>query len=218
MILDALRKIGCDILDIDEKPSRYALPPDANCTHIGVVALDASPSMLDDDWPPSRIAAAKEAALAYIQCLRDGTPNAFVGVVSYSSHARVECSLTAVRDFDALKKRINGITTGSWTNITVGLRESLKLLVDVSVPAQVILLTDGKHNKGSQPISIARDVRRTATLETIGIGGSPNDVNENLLREIASAYPDGTKRYRWIGEPKRLVQEFQSLAGRLSRT
>ena len=52
----------------------------------------------------------------------------------------------------------------------------------------------------------------------IGIGGTPHDVDESLMRDIASEYPDGSKRYRWIGDKERLAQHFHCLAGRITRS
>jgi len=60
-------------------------------------------------------------------------------------------------------------------------------------------------------------LRDIATVECVGIGGTPEEVDEDLLRYIASSYPDGSKRYRWIGDRKRLVEHFHNLAGGITR-
>ena len=58
---------------------------------------------------------------------------------------------------------------------------------------------------------------QTGVPGCIGIGGAPHDVDEPLMKHIASEYPDGSKRYRWIGDKERLAQHFHCLAGRITR-
>ncbi len=183
-----------------------------------VLVIDASPSMLEEDWKPNRLRAAQQAARAFVQRLKNERVDIFVAVVFYYKRAEISCQLTSVQEAAILDEAIDSISCDSWTNITAGLREAYRVLKDVNGTCQVVLLTDGEHNTGSEPYDIAKRLRKIATLETIGIGGSPSDVNEDLLREISSAYPDGSKRYRWIGDKERLVKEFEQLAGRLARS
>lgn len=44
------------------------------------------------------------------------------------------------------------------------------------------------------------------------------EVNEEILKSIASCHPDGTPRYRWIGDKEQLVEHFKQLAGRITRS
>ena len=81
----------------------------------------------------------------------------------------------------------------------------------------MVLLSDGHNNTGPDPRPIAHRLKRSAVIECIGIGGSPSDVDEELMKDIASAYPDGTKRYRWIGDPERLEEAFIELAVGITR-
>jgi Mg-chelatase subunit ChlD len=83
---------------------------------------------------------------------------------------------------------VDGIKTNSYTNITAGLNQALGILKrTTAVTAQVVLLTDGHHNCGRGHEAVAADLRKTAVLETNGIGGSPADVDEALLKSISSA-------------------------------
>lgn len=183
-----------------------------------VLVIDASPSMNDTDWPPSRLDAAKEAARAYVLRLNDESPTAQVAVVAFHKHAKTICPLTPVHRHGIVAKALEAIDTSSATNITAGLQNAQTLLKRCQGPSQVVLLTDGAHNHGPRPNAIAAKLRQIATLEIVGIGGSPQDVDEALLREIASADPDGRKHYRWIGDKAQLVSQFQALAGRLARS
>jgi len=78
---------------------------------------------------------------------------------------------------------------------------------------RIILLTDGDHNQGGSPLSIANRLKNTGVvIDCIGIGGSPSDVNETLLKQIASRNPDGSARYWFIGDQEKLVKTYETLA------
>lgn len=184
-----------------------------------VLVIDASPSMDDTDWRPSRLEAAQRAAQAYIQRLAAEEPDARVAIVAYNVRARTVCDLISVSEAKRLTRAVRSITTDSYTNITAGLKQALAILKrNGAAVCQVVLLTDGHHNSGSRPETVAVNLRKIAVLESVGIGGSPADVDEALLRSISSSYPDGSKRYRWIGDKERLVQHFHKLAGRITRS
>ena len=180
-----------------------------------VLVLDASPSMLDRDWPPSRLEAARDAAKAYCKRLAAEEPQALIAIVAYGGHAWVICPLTPASQYSRLADHIDGIQVTGATNITDGIRKALSLLTGDT--CQVIVLSDGHHNKGPSPRGVAGRLQARAVVETVGIGGRRTDVDEALMMDIASAYPDGTKRYRWIGDKDRLVRHFEELAGGLSR-
>lgn len=182
-----------------------------------VLVMDASPSMLETDWPPTRLVGAQNAGVAYVQRVACTDPLASVAIVRYSTRAKAVCGLRPVADLRQIEQAIRNLKTGFFTNITAGLECAYKLLKNCSWPAQVVLLTDGNHNTGPAPRSIAEKLRRIAILETIGIG-DPGDIDTGLLKEIASRYPDGRPRYRWIGDPETLVQEFKALGGRITRS
>ncbi|MBI9019454.1 MAG: VWA domain-containing protein [Phycisphaerae bacterium] len=84
---------------------------------------------------------------------------------------------------------------------------------DANVIRRIIMLTDGEHNGGGNPVDIARNLKSAGVIiDCIGIGGSPEAVDEELLKQIASANPDGSKRYCFIGDQQQLIQKYQSLA------
>ena len=182
-----------------------------------VQLIDASPSMDSTDWPPTRLEAAKEGALAFVKRLESEEPDARVAIVSYSFEARVHAGLTPAKKAAKLSQAISQIESINCTNIHAGLEAALQVLKYSARPCQVVLLTDGHHNTGPDPIKVAALARKKAVVECIGIGGSPSDVDEELLKDIASARPDGTKRYRWIGDKQGLVRQYHDLAGRITR-
>jgi uncharacterized protein YegL len=182
-----------------------------------VLVIDASPSMDSEDWPPSRLSAAKNAAHAFVDRLSSEEPHARVAIVAYATKAAILLGLTRVTNKRRVFEAIDRIRTRDFTNITAGLRKAARLLEGANRACQVVLLTDGCQNTGPQPYKRAARLRDRAIIECVGIG-QRDEVDENLLREIASSYPDGRKRYRWIGDSQQLVQHFHNLAGRLSRS
>ena len=90
--------------------------------------------------------------------------------------------------------------------------------VNMSVPSNVlcriVLLTDGAHNNaGRSPVSVARQLKNAGVIiDCVGIGGGPEDVDEKMLKKIASVGADGRPRYAFIGDNKRLIRKFEELA------
>jgi len=182
-----------------------------------VLVIDASGSMLDDDWKPARLDGAKDAAVAFAERLSVDQPNSRIGIVAFGCKSRIVCRLTQAGRFDYISKKIRQIEDGGGTNMYAGLRDAHDLLKYSAGTSQVVLLTDGQ-NTGKEPGLLADRLKQSAIVECVGIGGSPGEVDEPLLRTIASAYPDGSKRYRWIGQKEQLVRHFHKLAGGIRRT
>lgn len=85
--------------------------------------------------------------------------------------------------------------------------------VDSKTLRRIIMLTDGEHNGGGSPVNIAKRLKNAGVvIDCIGIGGSPADVDEKLLKQIASQNPDGSIRYCFIGDQQQLIRKYQSLA------
>ena len=203
-----------------------------------VVALDISPSMDDGDWPPSRLHAAKAAAVALIERKKQISPDDEVGIVAYSSDATVvHPPLRVGESAGRLIEALEPLETGSGTNISAALQAAKRLLlpqaprswIDRVLPPvplahdqmirRVILLTDGYHNVGRSPASVARGLKTAnVCIDCVGIGGNPDAVDEALMKTIASKHADGvTPRYVFIGDRGDLIEKFEELAGRITR-
>ena len=179
----------------EEAPSSEAKSSQpAKCTRDCVLVIDVSGSMLDDDWKPTRLDAAKNAAKTFARHLSQEQPNAHIGVVAFGFGAKVICRLTLAREVNMICHEIDRIGENGSTNMYAGLKAALDLLRDHARTCQVVLLTDG-HNTGQNPEKLADRLKEFAILECTGIGGSPADVDEPFLKRIASTYPDGKKRY-----------------------
>ena len=190
--------------------------PTAKGNHDCVLVIDASGSMFLDDWKPTRFDAAINAANTFARRLRQEQPDARIALVIFGRRAKVVCRLTAAGKFRKISHKIYQIDVGGSTNMYAGLKKALDLLKGRARNCQVVLLTDGQ-NTGEDPEKLADRLKEFAIIECIGIGGSPADVDEPLLRRIASSYPNGKTRYRWIGQKEQLIKHFHNLAGAIRR-
>ncbi len=206
-----------------------------------VLVIDRSGSMEMTDYQPSRMAAAKASGQEFARtraglCLRDR-----VAVVSYESAATQHCGLLQLEsDLARVENAIGSIRTGDFTAIGKGLRRAAKILLpeDDSPCAKfanwlcgresdsvrpgalqrIILLSDGHHNHGPDPLPIAKRLRKAGVLiDCIGIGGTPDEVDEDLLRRIASRTGNGKRRYRFIKNRHDLTEHYRTLATSITR-
>ncbi|PCJ56435.1 MAG: hypothetical protein COA73_12115 [Candidatus Hydrogenedentota bacterium] len=185
-------------------------PPDRDV----VAIFDVSGSTGNTDWPPTRLDGGKEAVRKLHSELLQSSPDARIGIVAFSNRASIVCPLISVRDSNGFHSSLTSMKSGGGTCIYSGIKGALEMLASSSSTAQVILVSDGLddwHN----PRELARNLKAKAVIDCVGIGGSPRAVDEPLLKDIASFNRDGSKRYRWIGEPQHLVDHFEKLAGRI---
>ncbi len=159
-----------------------------------VIAIDASSSMLADDFTPNRITAAKETADSFIKALNAEVK---IGIVSFSGLSKVDLPLTNDRtEIDKTIKSVQISSTGG-TDISgaiVTATNALKNEYDRSM--SIILLTDGQHTVGG-PLEEGIDyaVQNHVMVHTIGIatqkGGAfeltqlLSTMDEEALRRIA---------------------------------
>lgn len=164
-----------------------------------ILAMDVSRSMCSTDIQPSRIEAAKAAALSFVQRQRAATQ---IGVVAFSSFAELVQAPT--NDQETLQAAINGLRIGSRTAIGSGIVESINAIAEILknvspisnqfagssatggvaptpvapgkfAPAIIVLLTDGVSNTGVSPIEAAQQAAdRGIRVYTIGFGTDQN--------------------------------------------
>jgi Ca-activated chloride channel homolog len=156
-----------------------------------ILTLDVSGSMRSADIPPSRLQAAENAALSFIQRQKSTTQ---IGLVAFSGFADLIQPPTT--DQEALQAAIESLTTGRATAIGSGILQAIDAIaeVDQNVPPSVsdpalepppvpkgvyapdiiVLLTDGVSNAGPQPVAAAQQAAdRGIRIYTIGFG-TPN--------------------------------------------
>jgi Ca-activated chloride channel family protein len=146
--------------------------------------------MCSTDILPSRLEAAKAAALQFVE---DQDGNTQIGVVAFAGFAVLVQAPT--RDQDLLKTAIKNLTTARRTAIGEGILMSLDTIagIDDSItspysgietvplpegqyrPAIIVLLTDGVSTTGTEPLAAAQlSVERGIRVYTIGFGTDHN--------------------------------------------
>ncbi|MCG3132489.1 MAG: hypothetical protein FLDDKLPJ_03339 [Phycisphaerae bacterium] len=173
-----------------------------------VLVVDRSPSMLEQDWQPSRLAAAIEGAIGFVMSAsRENRANQ-VAVVAFDQFAQLVSHFVPAVDA-GLASRIRAISSGSNTSITAGLMAAETLFqtaTEDGASRMVLLLTDGVHNSGPEPYDVATRLKRMGVrIQTVGIA-SEQAVNATMLKALASHRSDGLPDYRFIGDQQRLVE------------
>jgi Ca-activated chloride channel family protein len=162
-----------------------------------VLAMDVSRSMCSTDIAPTRLQAAKDAALMFVDSQESRTQ---IGIVAFAGFAEVIQMPTA--DQELLEDAIQSLTTGRRTAIGSGILKALEVVAEVDssvapvtsdpssgivvtpvpdgafAPDIIVLLTDGASNTGILPAEAAQMAAdRGVRVYTIGFGteqGNPN--------------------------------------------
>ena len=184
-----------------------------------MVAIDTSGSMAATDVAPTRLEAAKAAAVAFVEELPD-TVN--VGVVSFSGGSTV--AATPTTDHDQVQDQIGALEiSGGGTAIGESVFSSLQQVERMSVdaegepvPARVVVLSDGTNTAGRSPdLAAAAASEAGLPVSTIAYGTpdgvitssrgvTPVPVDGKTLAELAEA-TGGTAYSAESGEELRNV-------------
>jgi Mg-chelatase subunit ChlD len=180
-----------------------------------LILLDNSGSMQDRDIPPCRILAAYQAVLQLLRFLLDKLPQSYVGIGTFADDFHLCTNPRRVgAELDALAASLAELGDSGATEMRKGLLGIQQMMQSCPAGAKVvvIMLTDG-HNTGRSPLSVAQDEKAVgADIWTIGIGGSQQDVDEDLLQKIAST----PEHYSFIGNwegPEAIARTFLHVAG-----
>ncbi len=180
-----------------------------------VLAIDTSGSM---DGPfaggTSKLAAAVRAGANLILNKIKVDPLDEVGIVSFTDKASVESApLPCGAHKNELIQILQRLTADGGTDIDAGLRAAGDCLDfgRAGVTRRIVLLTDGH---GGEPIRTVRSLKaRGVVFDIIGVGDTPEAVNEKELRAIASVVA-GELRYRFIKHAQALVTHYTGLASK----
>ena len=199
-----------------------------------ILAMDISSSMLAEDFKPkNRLEAAKDVASDFVK----GRSNDRIGMVVFAAHSFTQCPLTL--DYGILQSFLDKIHIGmieDGTAIGMGIANCVNRLRDSKAKSKVvILLTDGRNNRGElDPVTAARvaksfDIR----IYTIGAGKRgealypvddpifgkryvrlPVQIDEDVLQEIAGI--TGGKYFRATN--KQSLEKIYAEIGELEKT
>lgn len=160
-----------------------------------ILTLDVSGSMAGDDIKPSRLEAAKSAAIAFVE---KQPQNVQIGVVSFSTNASIVQAPT--KDRESVVAAVQRLKVQSSTAIGSAIEKSLEAIFGIFEPPQkpgvndvlgtaaltppftptpygifapavIILLSDGDSNFGPHPQEGVRQAGdRGVRINTVGIG------------------------------------------------
>lgn len=146
-----------------------------------VLAIDASSSMLAEDYKPNRMEATKAAVLMFL----DSMPSsAKIGLVTFSGAAYVHALPT--NDMNKLTEMVQKIEIQKLggTDLGTAIITSANMLSG-DRPKAVVLLSDGQSNIGVNPQDALEYIKDTkVVINTIGIGTSEG----GLISDIGAAF------------------------------
>jgi Mg-chelatase subunit ChlD len=196
--------------------SRHSLP-DKGIVADTTYVLDVSFSMAEDDFKPTRLAAAQDAAMAFLRRRIETGIAGRVGLAAFAGIGFPVCPLTPLVQVRQIEDAIRSLKTHSDTNVAAGLVTAEHLFNQAQGRAnrrEIVLLSDGWNQIGEDPRVAADRLKKAGCeIDTVGIGVSPEMVDEELLRAIASLDANGKPRYRFIGDRDGLIRHFSEIGG-----
>ena len=187
-----------------------------------VLAIDASSSMLADDFTPNRLEATKVAASLFIDIL---DPRSKVGLITFGGTSYVEQKPTD--DGFLLKQKIRNISVSriGGTDLATAIVTSSNLLITGERGKAIILLTDGQSNVGisvDDGITYAND--DNVIVHTIGVGTEEggkflgvdilSKLDDTTLKRIASLTGG---EYFMADNKEALVEAYKDISGLTTR-
>ena len=175
-----------------------------------VLVLDRSGSMEYDDYRPTRLEAAKDAARTFLEQIQAGDSTA---LVSFSDFATLDVPLTEDRGLSL--EYLGGLWPDGGTAIGEGLYTAIDVLeggAAESVKA-IVLLSDGVSNEGRDPRHAA-DAARNAGIPvfTVGIGTPGDEFDEPTLRHIAEVTGG---EYLYAPDEEELSRVYERMGGKV---
>ncbi len=137
--------------------------------------------------------------------------------ISYDEKANIIVNSTSVKNYvNAGNSLIVNSKNGNGTNIKGALelakqqldsfQNSMKNDKTHFLKPVIFLLSDGIYNVGGDPLQVANELKKTATVVTIGFG---HDAAEDLLLNIATT----KQHYRFCNEKGSDLREFLATVG-----
>jgi Ca-activated chloride channel homolog len=204
-----------------------------------ILAFDVSNSMAAEDIDPNRLAAAKAAAVSFVETQPDTVD---IGVIAFSQGALT--TRLPTNDHAGTVSAINRLTVGGGTSLGNAIIASLAAITGKTVglpdpasptpppdlgywgSATIVLLSDGEDTGGPDAVAAAELAADAGVhIETIGVGtveGTTIEVdgyqistslNEGLLAEVAQI---GSGSYHRAQDAQALGAIYQSLDLRIT--
>jgi Ca-activated chloride channel family protein len=181
-----------------------------------MIVTDRSGSMLAQDVAPNRLAAAKKAANTFLDAVPDKVR---VGAAAFNQTPEVLQSPT--RDHDAVREAIRSIKAAGTTATGDAITAALKSLPG-KAPAAIVLLSDGKSVRGSDPLTAAQAAKqRKIPIYTVALGtangtiGNGDKVPPDPQTLARIAQITGGKAFT-AGDTKALDQVYERLGSQVA--
>ncbi len=136
-----------------------------------------------------------------------------VSVASYSSWASLDTWLE--KDFNVIRNTVGNLNTGGATAIGLGMQEGIQSLLDSAArpyaAKTMVVMTDGIHNSGIGPVSVASSLMGSynLTIHTVTFG---DGADQALMQQVAAI--GGGKHYH-AATGAQLVAIFEEIANNL---
>ena len=144
------------------------------------LVLDKSGSMGETEGSVTRLAMAREAALAAAGLL---TRQDWLGAVAFDSAARWVVPMRRHDDPGKASAELATLRPGGGTDLFPALKKALEALEPIQVPLKhVIVLSDGRTEPGDFDSLAARARKGRITVTTVAVG---MDADFNFLRDLA---------------------------------
>lgn len=161
-----------------------------------------------------KLDAARNALSAMLVNKASIDPSDEAGLITFESSAQVIQALQPLSSSKRLLlQALSGLRPTGGTDINDGLVMALNHFrwKKAGVVRRIVLLTDGH---GGNPLKSAKKLKsRGVIIDVIGIGPTPDAVDEPLLRKVASTV-QGELRYRFIKDQTTLIGYYTQLGGK----
>jgi len=146
-----------------------------------MLALDTSSSMRAEDFRPNRFEAAQEVAGSFVE----GRVSDRVGLIVFAAEAYTQVPLTL--DYDFLQRMLERVTIGvveDGTAVGSAIATAVNRLKETEAESKVVvLLTDGRNNRGEIDPATAAEIARSLGVRVYAIGvGAPGEEAPSLPR------------------------------------
>ncbi len=127
----------------------------------------------------------KHAVTIFLATLEETSAEEVVGLASYSTNAKLEQELTT--DLARIERVMTRMNAGGWTNIGGGIDTGRIILEDGHgrdfAEKTMIVMTDGRHNRGTDPIEAAhRAADEGIVIHAITFGSG---ADQDRMRQVA---------------------------------
>ena len=169
------------------------------------VVLDSSGSMRSQ----GRFAALRVAFNEFLRVLNNAQGEDFLSLTDYDTRARLVQGVTS--DLGRIRNSFNRLRVGGLTAIGDGILVGSNSLTRGQSRPQalktIIVMTDGRHNRGTSPVTAARiAARRGHTVHTITFSSG---ADQNLMRQVAR---EGGGIHLHASNNRELVEKFREIA------